>query len=184
VLRGGDLDDAVGVVHLRDLVGSDRTAGDHARPPLLLPETLPVVEALRQMRAQRQHLALVVDERGAIDGMVTLEDVLEEIVGEIYDETDRDVLAAARQPDGSLLLPGTFPVHDLPDVGVDVAPDDRGSYTTVAGLLLDRLGHVPTGPGETVDLDGWRLEVAAVTGHAITAVRLQRRPDPTDGGAP
>jgi putative hemolysin len=182
VIRGGNLDDAVGVVHLRDLVGHDGTVGDHAeRPPLFLPDTLAVVDALRQMRAAREHLALVVDERGATDGIVALEDVLEEVVGEIYDETDRDVQAVTREPDGSLVIPGGFPLHDLPDIGVHLDRADNGGYTTVAGLLLDRLGHIPTGPGATVPLDGWTAQVAAVQRRAITAVRLRPGPiPPTD----
>jgi magnesium and cobalt exporter, CNNM family len=69
---------------------------------------------MHQMRAQRQQLALVVDERGAIDGIVAMEDLVEEVVGEIYDETDRDVQSVIREPDGAMLLPGSLPIHDLP----------------------------------------------------------------------
>jgi putative hemolysin len=178
VVRGPELDNAIGVVHLRDLIGNGGTSmvADHARPPLLLPETLTVIDALRQMRAARQHLAMVVDEHGATGGIVTLEDVLEEIVGEIYDETDQDIQTVIRQPDGSLLLPGAFPIHDLPDLGVDLDRDDNGTYTTIAGLILDRLGHIPTAPGETVDLDGWNASVTDIDQRAITTVRLQRAP--------
>ena len=149
VVRHGMLDDTVGVVHLRDLVGvpDDRPIDDYARPPMLLPDSLPVVEALRQFKAERQHIALVVDERGAVDGIVTLEDVLEEIVGEIYDETDRDVRGVRTEPDGALLLPGTFPIHDLPDVGVDLPGRPAGDYTTVAGLILAGLGADPVRRG-------------------------------------
>nr|MDT0663243.1 hemolysin family protein [Micromonospora sp. DSM 115978] len=175
VVRHGLLDDAVGVVHLRDLVGvpGDRPVDECARAPMMLPDSLPVVEALRQFKAERQHIALVVDERGAVDGIVTLEDVLEEIVGEIYDETDRDVRGVRRDEDGSLLLPGTFPVHDLVDIGVDLPDRPGGDYTTVAGLLLTGLGRIPSGPGEMVRIDGWAVEVVEVANHAITAVRLR-----------
>ncbi|MEE1942531.1 transporter associated domain-containing protein [Streptomyces sp. TRM 70361] len=84
------------------------------------------------------------------------------------------------EPDGALLLPGTFPAHDLPDVGVGIGerPDDR--YTTVAGLVLTELGHIPQRPGERVEVAGGSIEVAAVDHHAITAVRLR----PADGGRP
>jgi putative hemolysin len=182
VVRGADLDDAIGVVHIRDLIEDNGTGtvADHARPPLVLPETLPVIDALRQMRVARQHLAIVVDEHGDTDGVVSLEDILEEIVGEIYDETDRDIQTVIRQPDGSMLLPGAFPIHDLPDIGVDLDRDDNGPYTTIAGLILDRLGHIPTAPGETVEVDGWIARVAAVEGRAITAVRLRRAPGSSD----
>jgi CBS domain containing-hemolysin-like protein len=185
VVRHGGLDDTAGVIHLRDLVGvpDDRPVDEIARPPMLLPDSLPVVEALRQFKAERQHIALVVDERGAVDGIVTLEDILEEIVGEIYDETDRDGYSVRREPDGAMVLPGTFPVHDLPDIGVELPSRPAGDYTTVAGLVLARLGHIPTVAGEDVTLDGWVLTVADIDHRAITGVRLNKLPDDADSGA-
>ncbi|MEU5791904.1 hemolysin family protein [Micromonospora purpureochromogenes] len=182
VVRHGGLDDAVGVIHLRDLVGvpADRPVDECARPPMLLPDSLPVVDALRQFKAERQHIALVVDERGAVDGIVTLEDILEEIVGEIYDETDRDVRSVRTEADGALLLPGTFPVHDLPDIGVEVPGRPAGDYTTVAGMVLACLGHIPTVAGESVTIDAWELEVSAIDHRAITQVRLRRVAPPAD----
>ncbi|MEH1100782.1 hemolysin family protein [Micromonospora sp. CPCC 205561] len=184
VVRHGGLDDAVGVIHLRDLVGvpEDRPVDECARRPMLLPDSLPVVEALRQFKAERQHIALVVDERGAVDGIVTLEDILEEIVGEIYDETDRDVRAVRTEPDGALLLPGTFPVHDLTDLGVELPGRPGGDYTTIAGLVLACLGHIPTVAGESVVVDGWELEVTRIDHRAIVGVRLRRPAAPTPDG--
>jgi putative hemolysin len=173
VVRGGSLDEAAGVVSLRELVVNDGgTAADHARPPLLLPETLQVADALRRFKAERQQLAFVVDERGAVAGIITLEDLVEEVVGEIYDETDLDVLGVQRDPDGALLLPGMFPVHDLPGIGVALTGTPPGGYATVAGLLLAALGHIPTAPGEEVTVGGWTLQVTRVEGRAITGVRL------------
>ncbi|MGK5443863.1 hemolysin family protein [Micromonospora sp. URMC 105] len=185
VVRHGGLDDAVGVIHLRDLVGvpAERPVDECARPPMLLPDSLPVVDALRQFKAERQHIALVVDERGAVDGIVTLEDILEEIVGEIYDETDRDVRSVRTEADGALLLPGTFPVHDLPDIGVEVPARPAGDYTTVAGMVLACLGHIPTVAGESVTIDGWELQVCAIDRRAITQIRLRRAAPPSDGDA-
>ena len=172
------LDDTVGVVHMRDLLDKGGVVGDHAHPPLFMPETLRVIEAIRQLRQQRQQFALVVDERGAIDGIVTMEDLVEEIVGEIYDETDRDVQAVVHEPDGGLLVSGAYPIHDLPDIGVDLDNNADGDYTTLAGLVLVRLGHVPTHAGETVTLSrGFTAEVVEVTGRAITKIRLH----PTSG---
>ncbi|GAA2669368.1 membrane protein [Actinoplanes palleronii] len=167
------LDDVLGVVHLRDLVGAEGPVREHMFTPLFLPETLKIADAMRQLRTQRQQFALVVDERGAIDGIVTMEDLVEEVVGEIYDETDRDVQSVIHEDDGSMLLPGTFPIHDLPDIGVEIEEEDEGDYTTVAGLVLARLGHIPTAPGETVAIDGHTAEVVEVTGRAITKLRLR-----------
>jgi putative hemolysin len=173
VVGPGGREDVVGVVHIRDLVDADGTVGAHAHPPLLLPATVPVADAMRQLRQSRQQLALVVDERGGVDGLITMEDLLEEVVGELYDETDRDVGTVIREPDGALLLPGDFPLHDLPDVGVRLAFTPSRDYTTVAGLLLAWLGHVPTAPGEVVRLPGLTAEVVTVSGRAIRRVRLR-----------
>jgi len=177
VVRVGNLDDTVGVVNLRDLVTGD---GDPlaalARPAVLLPDSLHAAEALRRFKADRQQFALVVNEHGAVDGIVTLEDLVEEVVGEIYDETDRDVQAVRREDDGSLLLPGTFPVHDLPDLGVYLERRPHGDYTTIAGLVITVLGHLPTQAGESVTVDGWTAQVTGVDRHAITSVRLRAAP--------
>jgi putative hemolysin len=132
----------------------------------------------------------IVSQIGAVDGIVTLEDLIEELVGEIYDETDRDIAQAVHEPDDAILLPGTFPVHDLPDVGVELEQRGDADFTTVAGLVLAHLGHLPSAPGETVSLVGWTAEVAAVERRAITSVRLRpiREPvsarGPDDGGRP
>ncbi|HEX5543809.1 MAG TPA: hemolysin family protein [Micromonospora sp.] len=171
------LDDVLGIVHLRDLVDAVGVVGEHARPALFLPETLRVSDALRQMRQERRQLALVVDERGATAGIVAMEDLLEEVVGEIYDETDRDVRAVVREADGTLLVPGGFPLHDLPDLGIELNPPADGDYTTVAGLVLARLGHIPTRTGELVRLSGLTAQVVEISGRAITRVRLQVEAD-------
>ncbi|WP_306207407.1 hemolysin family protein [Actinoplanes sp. RD1] len=166
------LDDVVGMVHLRDLVGVEGPVLTAASEALFLPQSLKIADAMRQLRQQRRQVALVVDEHGAVGGMVTMEDLVEEVVGEIYDESDRDVESVVREPDGAMLLPGTFPLHNLPDLGVEV-DTPVGDYTTVAGLLLSRLGHIPSEPGEVVALEHHTAEVTEVTGRAITGVRLR-----------
>lgn len=175
VVHSRNLDEVVGVVHLRDLLSGHESLTEAMRPPLQLPDSLPVSEALRRFKAEREHFAVVVDERGGVAGIVTLEDVLEEIVGEIYDETDRDVLGAQTLPDGSLLLPGSFPIHDLPDVHVELADAPPGDYATVAGLVLAALGRIPRAAGDRLELAEWIIEVTGVERNTITEVRLARR---------
>lgn len=173
VIRGSNRDDVIGVAHWALLLDEDdRLVGEVATPALVLPDTANVSAALRRFKSERQQLAVVIDEHGSVDGIVTLEDLLEEVVGEIYDETDDDSLAIERAADGSFTLPGTFPVHDLEDVGVDAGLVRHGEYTTVAGLVLHRLGRIPTAPGDTVEIDGWTIEVTGVGHHAVTEVRL------------
>jgi putative hemolysin len=168
----GDLDDILGLVTLQDLVGAEGAVADHVRPVVALPESMGVLDALRRLQAEQEQLAIVLNEYGGTEGIVTVEDLLEELVGEIYDEFDPDSRGIHRQPDGSLVLPGSFPVHDLPDLGITLP---EGSYATIAGLILDRLGVIP-GKGETVDVAGWRLEVLDVDRNAITQVRLAPSP--------
>lgn len=175
VAHDGNLDEFIGVVHLRDLVDCETaTVGDTTQPAPAFPETAKVLDALRTMQAGRHQMAIVINEHGGTEGIVTVEDLLEELVGEIYDETDQDILSVRQEPDGARVLPGRFPVHDLKDIEV-VLPE--GPYSTVAGLVLDRLGFIPEQPGDTVAVEGWLLEVMAVDGRAITEVRLRRDPD-------
>lgn len=182
VVGPGGLDDVIGIVHMRDLLDGEGLVRDRASPALFLPETLRVTDAMREMRQRRQPFAMIVDERGSIDGIVTVEDLVEEVVGEIYDETDRDVQTAVRESDGALLLSGTFPIHDLPDLGLEVDHLDHGDYTTVAGLVLAQLGHIPKAPGEVVELPRFTAQVVEVTGRAITKVRVRPLPLPSPDG--
>lgn len=178
VTRRGHLDDVVGVVHWSNVHrGGDDAVSTVVTPALYLPDTLRVIDALRQFKQQRHHLAIVLDEYGAPDGIVTLEDLLEEVVGEIYDETDRDLFAARHLEDGGVVLPGGFPLHDLPDVGIDLPPTHR-DYTTVNGLVMDALGQVPRRAGDTVTVDGWQIEVLEVAGHVAGRVAFRRTQQP------
>nr|BFE64409.1 hemolysin family protein [Dactylosporangium thailandense] len=174
VIENGDLDSAAGIVHWADLVRAapGATVRDVMRPALLLPETLPVADALQRFKAERQEIALVVDERGAIDGIVTLTDAVAEVVGALPGPDAGSPVR--RNADGSVLLPGTFPIHDLDDVRIPLELGPDAPFTTVAGLVLARLGKLPTGPGETVTVQDWRFTVSQVRGRAITAVTAER----------
>jgi putative hemolysin len=179
VTRGNHLDDIVGVVHWGSLIsGDDAPVRTVATPAMVLPDTARIANALRQFKTERQQMAIVIDEHGDVDGIVTLEDLLEEIVGEIYDETDPDVIGIEPAADGSLTLPGTFPIHDLADLGVNIEPQETGDYTTVAGIVLMHLGRIPRIPGDVVVLEGWSIEVLEVDHHAVRQVRMR----PTSGG--
>ncbi len=167
-------DDIIGVVGLRDLIGRSGTVEEAIGAIPAFPESASVLVALRDLQHARQQMAIVVDEFGGFDGIVTVEDLIEEIVGEIYDEYDRDVTAVARRADGSIDLPGSFPFHDLVDLGIEVP---EGSYTTVAGFLLEELGHIPD-PGEHIEVDGWRLTATEVTLTSI--VRIEAKPRAVD----
>ena len=176
--RGHHLDRVLGIVHWGSVVdGDDDLVGSRVQPALMLPDTVRLSDALRRFREERQQMAIVVDEHGSVDGIVTLEDLLEEVVGEIWDETDPDLLGAGRGPDGILTLPGTFPVHDLPDLDVDLGLPPSADYSTVAGLVLKELGRVPQRPGDAVEVGDWTIEVTAVARRAVTELRLVR----TDG---
>lgn len=176
VVDDDDLDDVLGVVHWSDLVRGEGNTGELAREPLLLPDSLVVSLALRRMIAEHQQLGVVVNETGGIDGIVSLEDLLEEIVGEIYDETDSDIRTVARNDDGSFTLPGTYPVHDLPDIDVHLTDLPEGDYVTVAGLVIAVLGHIPQEPGDEVELGSWRAGVDQTNGRTVTQVTMHPVP--------
>jgi len=182
VTRRHHLDHVVGVVHWSSVYrGGDAAVSTVVTPVMYLPDTMRIADALHRFKEERQQLALVVDEYGDADGIVTLEDLLEEIVGEIYDETDQDLATVTRLEDGRIVVPGTFPLHDLPDLGIELS-DPTGDYTTVSGLVMDKLGRVPTGPGEIAAVPGWSIEVLDVARHAPTRVAFSPTPktgDPT-----
>jgi putative hemolysin len=172
-VTGTSEDDVVGVVHIRSLVDAIGRVGDSILPALVLPDSVGVLQALGRMQKDRTQLALVVDEFGSIAGIVTLEDLLEEIVGEIYDEYDRDTDAVVHHEDGSLEMPGSFPAHDLEDLGVAIEP---GRHATIAGIVLEQLGEIPE-VGQTTRVGVWLATVLEVTDRAILRVRLERLPD-------
>jgi putative hemolysin len=136
----------------------------------VFPEAARVLTALREFQQHRTQMAIVIDEHGRAQGIVTVEDLLEELVGEIYDETDPDLATVVHEPDGSMTLPGAFPVHDLVDLDVEL-PD--GDFTTISGLVLEELGRFPA-VGESLRVDGWEITVLEIERHRIQRVALRR----------
>jgi putative hemolysin len=169
----GSLDQVTGAVHLRQLLGAgDAPVSAVAMEIPVFPDTAKALRALRLMQAGRVQMALVVDEHGGGAGIVTIEDLVEELVGDIYDETDPDLATVVHEADGTIVLSGRFPIHDLSDIGVELP---EGDYTTIAGLMLDQLGTIPS-PGDETVLHGWRLRVRAMRGRAITEISLSPAP--------
>lgn len=172
VVFDGDLDHPVGVVHVRDLLTFDgdheaAVAGDLATPLLVAPDHLGVEELFLQMRDQRRHLALVVDEHGVVIGLITMEDVLEELIGEFEDETDLANSRIERRPDGSFRFAGSVRPDELADETEISLPE--GEWETVAGYLIHQLGRVPEA-GDMVVLDDVVFEVLAMDGVAVDEV--------------
>lgn len=168
------LDGVIGVVHVLDLLDADGPLRQWVRPIATLPESARVVEALRHLQRERQRMAVVASEHGGVEGIVTTEDLVEELVGEIFDEFDRNLASVVREPTGAMLLDGGYPIHDLSDVGVELP---EGEYATIGGLVMDQLGRIPE-LGDRFSLNGWDLEVTKVDGLAVDQVRLRRAPTP------
>jgi putative hemolysin len=171
----GTTDNIVGLVYLKDLVHRARAGGGResvrtaVRPAVFVPEQKRVAELLREMQNQQFHMAVVVDEYGGTAGLVTLEDLLEEIVGEITDEYDVEEPGVERLPDGSLRVPGRTPIDDVSEaLGVEL-PDTE--WDTVGGLVFNLLGHVPF-EGERVRFQDLEFRTERVQGRRIVSVRI------------
>jgi len=171
-----NLDQIVGILHLRDLLPAlieesgvqQRCARELAREALFVPESIPVNDLLIHMRARRQHMAITLDEFGGTAGLVTLEDLLEEIVGDVQDPFDVDLPEIEHLPDGSALIDGMSPIEDVNQhFGLNLFDPN---YDTIAGYLLGKLGRIPQ-PGDAVDIveESVRLKV-----HTMDRLRIAR----------
>jgi putative hemolysin len=171
----GSHDEVVGFVHVRDLYGPTGTArrgvkvADLAREVLMLPATKRVLPSLSEMRRNRNHLAVVVDEYGGTAGIVTLEDLIEELIGEIRDEYDVVDPEAKQLRGGDVEVDGLLNVDDFEEATGHRLPD--GPYETVAGCLMARLGRLARA-GDAVEVDGVRLKVAKMDGRRVARVRV------------
>jgi CBS domain containing-hemolysin-like protein len=172
--HGGD-DDVVGLAYTKDLMRAerndegDRPVAEFLREARFIPEYKPVNRLMREMQADKFHLALVADEYGALAGLITLEDCLEELVGEIVDEHDEEETEVQRLADGDYSVDGSMSISDLNELLGLGLPDDQ--WETVAGFLFGTLEHVPT-PGESVMQDGWRFTATEVEGRRIRRVEV------------
>ena len=174
-VMGESLDDIVGVVHAKDILRALRAGGHQpvssvARPAFFVPGTREVEDVLSDMKRKKVHLAVVLDEFGGTAGLVTMEDLLEEIVGQIYDEYDRSEPAPAEPASGSApVLPGSTPVAEVNDrYGLSLDP---GDYTTIGGLVFGALGRLPKA-GDQVRLPGATFEILAMEGRRVGRLRL------------
>ncbi len=171
----------VGVVAAMDLLSrgtSVRTLAELGRPPYYVPETKRIDDLLREMQRARTHMAVVVDEYGGSIGIVTLEDVLEEIVGEIRDERDRTPAAVERLPDGSYLVAARANVDELNEALDWSLPKE--DYETVAGLVLATLHRIPR-VGEEFQIPGYTITVLEADARHVTAVKIVPTPSPKGG---
>jgi putative hemolysin len=173
---GSDQDDVVGFVHVRDLflpnhpAGRAATVGDLAREVKRLPGTAGVLTALSEMRRENHHLAIVVDEYGGTDGIVTLEDLIEEVIGEIYDEYDEEVAPDGKQlPGGPREVDGLLNLDDFTEATGMELPE--GPYETAAGYVLAELGRLPE-VGDTIEVQGRTIEVLELDGRRIARIRV------------
>jgi len=174
----GSPDNVIGVLHAKDLLRALHAAdGDAAKidieslatPPWFVPDTTPLYEQLTAFRARKTALALVVDEYGELEGLVTLEDIVEEIVGDISDEHDIAVPGVRMLPDGSVNVDGAVPVRDL-NRAMDWNIPDSGA-TTIAGVVIHEARSIPE-PGQSFTFHGFRFEVLRKTRNRITALRV------------
>src|SRR5690554_1275522 len=180
---GESIDDIKGVVYARDLlpylglaeaVSSTRVA-DIMTPAQYVPETLSILSLLRDMRIRKNHIAVVVDEFGGTSGLITLEDIIEEITGEIYDETDEDeVEDIIDLGDGNFLLRGSAHIESVADA-FKISFDEDGDYDTVAGFLIDELDHIPQS-GEAINYQGVRFTVEEADERRVLSVVASYEP--------
>jgi putative hemolysin len=175
VLGDGEDEDVVGVSFTKDLMraerdgGGERSVTEFLRSVHVVPEGKPVNRLMREMQAEKFHLALVADEYGALAGVITLEDCLEELVGEIVDEHDEEDAEVQHLADGDYLVAGGMAISDLNDLLDLRLPDEE--WETVGGFLFGTLEHVPV-RGESITSDGWRFTAAEVKGRRIHRVRV------------
>ena len=171
-------DNIIGILNAKDLlvcVDAPETCPDIKKlikPPYFVPETMRIVDLLKAFQAKKNHMAIVTDEFGGVRGLITLEDVLEEIVGEIDDEYDKDEPQWRALQDGSLMIYAKEDVEDVESFFAIKLPE--GPYESVGGFIIHQLGHLPKA-GEIVELDTLTFKVVSATKRHIKTVKIQRK---------
>jgi CBS domain containing-hemolysin-like protein len=179
---GDGIDDVVGLAYAKDLMRAERDGkegrpvAELARPARYVPETKRVPDMLREMQGEKFHMAIVVDEYGGTAGLVTLEDIIEELVGEIVDEFDVEDPIVEPLPGGGVRVDARTALDEVNDLLHADLPE--GDWDTIGGLLYGRLGHVPV-EGESVQVDGWQLTAQRIQGRRIGRVRIVPASAPT-----
>jgi CBS domain containing-hemolysin-like protein len=179
----GSLDDVIGIVFARDILqvperdAARRTVRELVRPALFIPETKMGSDLLKEMQRKNQQMAIVIDEYGSTAGIVTVEDLVEEIVGEIGEEDRAPTPDVVREAGGSLVMRGSVSLEKIRELfGVELGESARSTgSTTVAGLLNSVAGHVPAS-GEIIDFDGLRFEVLEANQRKVLRLRARRQP--------
>lgn len=172
-----DIDHIVGIVHYKDLMGpfmdskGADPASSYAYEALFVPETKDIYPLLAEMQTNRQQMAIVVDEYGGTDGLITVEDIVEEIVGEIIDESDRENPFVEQASGDTWVVDGRFPVEDAEELGWPV--EESADYETIAGWLMNMLDSVPQ-TGDEFDHDGYRFKILSMRRRRILSVRAER----------
>ena len=173
----GELDRVVGVLYYKDLLRAIQEKAvfnirEHLHPPFFVPSSLPISQLLKDLQRRRIAIALVVNEFGEIEGLVSLEDLLEEIVGEIRDEYDREERGPVeRLPDGSMVIQGSAQLKDL-KTDYNLPFEESPDYLTLAGFVLAKLKRIPRG-GEVVEHNGYRLTIVDMEGRRVVKVKLE-----------
>jgi putative hemolysin len=177
-VTGEGIDDVTGIVYAKDLMRAERdgrgaaSVNEFLRPAKFVPETKKVASLLREMQSDRFHLAIVVDEYGGTAGLVTLEDLIEELVGEIVDEYDVEEEPLEELPSGEISVNARMNIDDVNDMLDGELPE--GDWDSVGGLLIGLLGHVPV-EGEVAEVDGVRLRAEKVTGRRIGRIVITKK---------
>jgi CBS domain containing-hemolysin-like protein len=182
VTQEDDQDQLCGIVHVNQLVRLLMDSGENAnfealvREAPIVPETKPLDDLLADLQRERTEMAIVVDEYGRTAGIVTIEDIIEEVVGEISDETDPAGGAVRRLANGDWFVRGHVAVTDLEDYGLEL-PVDTDAYNSVGGFVFAELGRLPK-RGDTIQANGFSIRVESVRQNRIEAVRIRHRREP------